>query len=54
MELVSNVERIFVSLLLVKACPFLAKLFTSIECFSNRFEIAKLIEATIISGIIKS
>ena len=34
----------FESLLLVNACPFLAKFFTSIECFSKRFEIAKLID----------
>jgi hypothetical protein len=30
--------------------PFLANSFTSMECLSNRFDMAKLIEATIIKG----
>jgi hypothetical protein len=33
--------------------PFLANSFTSMECLSNRFDMAKLIEATIIKGSIK-
>ena len=48
------VDRMLLSLLLVKTFPFRAKFFTSIECFSKRFEMAKLIDETIISGIIKS
>jgi hypothetical protein len=30
--------------------PFFANSFTSMECLSNRFDMAKLIEATIIKG----
>jgi hypothetical protein len=33
--------------------PLLANSFTSMECLSNRFDMAKLIEATIIKGSIK-
>jgi hypothetical protein len=33
-----------------KGMPFLANSFTSMECLSNRFDMAKLIEATIIKA----